>query len=178
MKHALLISDLMKTVMALALGIGLMGCGDECEDYDCAPCTETENLLVRLDTDSQTGFSAAEVAGAYLVRYAGPGFAAPLDTVRNGICGPNLLCAVDLQHLPLPTATGSAPALGYLAYNYRVVLPATGRSYDLSNLDVASQPGGPGCCSCATNLRRRALLNGVAVDDDGAGVGRGILLRR
>jgi hypothetical protein len=165
--------------LGASLGAGLAGCGEKCENYNCAPCTETENLVVRLDTDSgRNGFTAAEVAGAYVVRYRRTGFAAPLDTVRTGICGPNLFCAVDLQHLPLPTASAPAPALGYLNYNYRFVLPNAGRTYDLSDLDVASQPGGKGCCSCAYNLRRRGVLNGVAVADDGGGVGNGFVLRR
>ena len=162
----------------LAVSGLLAACGDKCEDYACAPCTQTENLVVRLDTDTRTGgFTSAEAAGAYLVRYAPPGFATPLDTVRTGLCGPNLFCAVDLQHLPLPSSN-SRPVSNYTQLNYRFVLPAAGRTYDLSNLDVASQPGGTGCCSCASNLRRRALLNGVAVADDGAGAGNGIVLRR
>ena len=134
--------------------------------------------MVRLDTDSRTsGFTSAEVVGAYLVRYAQPGFTTALDTVRNGLCGPSLYCAVDLQHLPLPSSS-SRPVSNYTQLNYRFVLPAASRTYDLSNLDVASQPGGTGCCSCASNLRRRALLNGVAVADDGGGMGNGIVLRR
>ncbi|MDO7847544.1 hypothetical protein Q5H92_14335 [Hymenobacter sp. M29] len=168
------------SVLATSLGINLASCGENCENYNCTPCTETENLVVRIETDSRTAgsFTSAEVAGAYLVRYARPGFATPLDTIRTGICGPNLFCAVNLQYLPLPVANGAGPALVYLNYNYRFVLPRVNRSYDLTDLDVADRPGGPGCCSCAMNLRRRAVLNGVAVADDGAGAGNGIVLRR
>lgn len=179
MKHSFPISDLLKMLCIVAFASTVAGCGENCENYNCTPCTETENLTVRLDTDSRTGgFTSTEVAGAYLVRYARPGLATPLDTIRAGICGPNLFCAVDLAHLPLPTVNGSAPALGYLNFNYRFVLPNAGRTYELTDLDVASRPGGEGCCSCAMNLRRRALLNGVAVSDDGGGVGGGIVLQR
>ncbi|OGX84716.1 hypothetical protein [Hymenobacter glacialis] len=164
----------------LAAGsVALAGCGDKCADYTCAPCTLTENLSVRIDTDPQRGgFTNAEVAGAYVVRYAQPGFITPLDTVRNGLCDSNLFCVVNLQTLPVPGATGVQPALAYAAFNYRFVLPNAGRNYDLSSIDMASQPPGKGCCSCGSNLRRRAVLNGTPVADDGAGDGRGIYLRR
>lgn len=167
------------TNLLLALGATLTGCGDKCADTVCVPCTRTENLSVSLDTRTQPGgFTGAEVAGAYVVRFAPPGFTTPLDTLRAGLCDASLHCHFDLQTYPIPGVAGWQHSLAYTTYNYRFVLPRAGRTYDLSNLDVQSQPAGPGCCSCASNVRRRALLNGVPVADDGGGEGNGILLRR
>ena len=167
------------TALLIAGAAALAGCGSKCADLACAPCTRTENFSVYIDTQSQPGgFKAPEVAGAYVVRYARPGFATPLDTLRTGLCDANLYCRFDLQAYPIPGISGSQLSLAYTTFNYRFVLPQVGRIYDLSNLDVQSQPAGPGCCSCASNVRRRALLNGVPVDDDGGGEGNGIALRR
>ena len=164
--------------LLIAFSNSLTAC-ENCEDYDCAPCTLTENITLRLDTSSQPGgFSAAEVRDAYLVRYAPPGFLSPLDSLRTRLCDGNTYCAISLDSYPLPVATGGQAALKYTYFNYRVILPKANRIFSLSNLEVASGPGGEGCCSCPSNIRRRLVLDGMAVADDGGGMGNGFLLRR
>jgi hypothetical protein len=166
-------------LLGMALGAGLAGC-DRCEGIACSPCTRTDNVNIYVDTNSSPGgFSSAEINGIYLVRYTSPGFMQPLDTVRTGLCSSNLFCFIGLESYPIPGTQNVLGSRELPNYNFRFVLPNAGRTFDISNIEVQSEgPSGRGCCDCGQNVRRRLLLNGVPMADDGNGSGRGFALRR
>ena len=169
---------LLGSVALLVASGALVGC-DACEDVHCAPCTLIDNVMVVLDTRSQpSGFSQAEIKDAYIVRYARPGFAAPLDTLPTGLCQSGVSCKFNLQEYPIPGAQGAQFAQHFADFNYRVVLPKASRTYSISDIDVQTNPPGEGCCNCGSNLRRRLMLDGVPVQDVGKGSGNCILLSR
>jgi hypothetical protein len=137
------------------------------------------DIRVVFDYDSvRGGFRKAETAGGYAVRYAAPGFAKPIDTVRQKRGGADFYWGyVSLRTLPWPTAPASSD-LG--SYSFRFVLPAVARTYDFTDIELEAGPsGGDGCCNCGENKRRRFLLNGVSVVADGyAYDGLGAVLQR
>ncbi|UOQ96280.1 hypothetical protein MUN81_13585 [Hymenobacter sp. 5317J-9] len=163
-------------------GTLLSGCGDKCAGVYCSPCNAfIDDIIVYIDVDSlHGGFRRADLAGGYAVRYVAPGFARPIDTVRQVRGGTNFYNGgVTLRSLPWP-AMVSVPAPSNLeSYNFRFVLPATNRTYDLSDIELQiGESGGDGCCGCGQNTRRRFVLNGVPVVADGDGSGRGAVLQR
>ncbi|MDB5271156.1 MAG: hypothetical protein JWP58_4196 [Hymenobacter sp.] len=161
----------------------LGGCGEKCEGVNCPPCNSfTDDIVVVFDRDSlQGGFRKAEIDGGYAVRYIAPGFNAPTDTVRQTRDGLNFYRGlISLRTLAgLAKPPGASPA-ALAASNYRFVLPALNRMYDLGNIDLQTGPGDAGdCCSCGQNVRRRFTLNGVPVVLDGnANNERPAVLRR
>jgi hypothetical protein len=169
---------------ALALaGSTLSGCGDKCAGINCAPCSTSPNdIVVVFDRDSlRGGFRKAELSGAYAVVYAGPGFAAPLDTVHQARGKVDFYWGF-VSLATLPWAANKIQPPYPESYNFRFVLPNAGRTYDFSNIELQTGPSGNsgGCCGdCGQNTRRRFLLNGVPVVADGAEFdGRGATLRR
>jgi hypothetical protein len=153
----------------LAAGAALAGAGlgacESCEDIYCAPCSPFVNdVALYFDTDStQQGFRRAELAGAYAVSFRRPGFGRATDTLR-------LIGATN--HLQYGVSLGSFPGVYYSAdslkqYNYRIVLPAIGRTFEVSELDVAGRYDTEGCCNCEENARRRFRLDGRAIVADG-----------
>ncbi|OGX81431.1 hypothetical protein BEN47_05645 [Hymenobacter lapidarius] len=152
----------------LALSGSLAGC---CGSIDCdCDVSSASDVVVSFDQDSlQSGFRAAEIRGAYAVRYVRPGFLMPLDTARQVLAATNFNSTnyISLQTLrwpanPAPPATGEA----FTKYNYRLVLPNASRSYSISELEVATEAGS-GCCGCPFNTRRRFVLNGKLVIAEG-----------
>jgi hypothetical protein len=168
----------------LGLGNILAACdNDKCEGVNCAPCTtDVDDVQVVFDLDSAgTGFRAAELRGAYVVRYKRPGFGAARDTVRrlatpgNGF-GRYYLALFQLRW---PRAVAGSYVVDTLqAHNYRVVLPAANRQYNLADLELRSQISTEGCCACPRNVRRRLLLNGLPIVADGAGDAGVVVMRR
>ena len=73
-------------VAVLVISGGLVEC---CGSIQCdCDVTSAGDVLLQLDPDSlQNGFRAADVRGAYVVRYARPGFLAALDTARLLLAG-------------------------------------------------------------------------------------------
>ena len=159
-------------IMGLAAGGVVLGsCGDKCTGLSCAPCNAfTNDIVVVFDRDSlQGGFRRAELNGGYAVRYTAPGFSAPVDTVRQTrgradfYRGP-----ISLLTLPWPGGLTGASQLSLEAYNYRFVLPALKRTYDMSKVELQTRAGdAESCCNCGENVRRRFTLNGVPVVLDG-----------
>lgn len=152
----------------VALSGGLAGC---CGSIDCdCDVVSASDVVFALDQDSlRGGFRAVEVKGTYAVRYARPSFSTPLDTVRSLLAGSNGYSSyVSLQNLNWSTKPVTPPAVtgGFIDYNYRVVLPNAGRTYDISNLEVATRVT-KGCCACPINERRRFVLNGNQVVAEG-----------
>ena len=164
----------------VVLSGNLAGC-DPCEDTYCAPCSDfTNDVQLLVDSDSlQSGFRKSELNGAYIVRYARPDFAAPLDTVRQGRGEKRFTpFTFSLQFIPWPTRPAAPAIQDYTGYNYRLVLPRAGRTYAFSELDVESKIESEGCCNCPTNVRRRFALNGQQVVPDGSGPQAVTVLRR
>ncbi|RZK16106.1 MAG: hypothetical protein EOO56_20845 [Hymenobacter sp.] len=136
------------------------------------------------DLDSAArGFRAAELRGAYIVRYKRPGFAFARDTVRRQLRPASSLSngfdryQLSLAELHWPGGISYVPDT-LMAHNYRLVLPAASRQYDLSNLEISIAIGTSGCCNCPTNVRRRLLLNGQPIVADGGGENTSVVVRR
>jgi hypothetical protein len=148
------------------LGFGLAGCcGSTVCDCDVGSAGD---VVLRADQDSlRGGFRKAELRAAYAVRYVRPGFATPADTVAlNLVGGPYPDAYISLQALPPVKGTGQTSA-GFTTYDYRLVLPNANRTYEVSNLDVATTVTS-GCCACPVNARRRFVLDGIAVVAEGS----------
>ena len=173
-RHKLRLSGLLA-----ALSVGLTAC-DPCEDTYCPPCSPfSTDVVVRFDDDSlRGGLRKAEIRSAYLVRYARPGFATALDTLRQRGREFNFYPQpLSLQTLPW-SRQQSAPAVtgDFTIYNYRFVVPAVRRTHEMSNLEVKTEASG-GRCDCGTNVRRRFVLNGRPVIANGSeNQERGIIL--
>ncbi|OGX84715.1 hypothetical protein [Hymenobacter glacialis] len=152
----------------LVLSAGLAGC---CGSIECdCDAGSASDVVVSFDQDSlQSGFRAAEIRGAYAVRYVRPGFLTPLDTARQVLASTNFNSTnyISLQTLRWP-ANPTLPTAGeaFTSYNYRLVLPNASRSYSISELEVATGAGS-GCCGCPFNIRRRFVLNGNPVIAEG-----------
>lgn len=156
------------TAGIISLLAALSGCGEKCEGVDCPPCNAFMNdIVVAFDRDSlQAGFRKAEIDGGYAVRYAAPGFSAPIDTVRQTRDGIDFYRGL-ISLRTLAVGLGRPPGAPQ-AYNYRFVLPALNRTYDLANIELQTGPSDTGdCCGCGKNERRRFTLNGVPVVLDG-----------
>lgn len=152
----------------VALGGGLTGC---CGSIECdCDTTSASDVVLSFDQDSlQSGFHAAEIRGAYAVRYVRPGFLVPLDTARLALASNNVgnINYISLRTLNLPAYPAPPAAAGvFTDFNYRLVLPQASRSYSISELEVATKTGS-GCCACPTNARRRFVLNGSLVVAEG-----------
>ena len=171
-------------VLFAAGGVALAGCGDKCAGVYCAPCNAfTGDIVVAFDRDSlQGGFRKTEIDGAYAVLYVAPGFASPVDTVRQIRGGADFYRGyVSLGTLPwsIGPTTARGPYPG--SYNFRFVLPRATRTYEISNIEIqtGASSGGDGCCDCGENKRRRFVLNGTSVVADGnENNERATLLRR
>jgi hypothetical protein len=158
------------SVLVVVWGGVLSGC-DECEGINCAPCNAyTSDIVLAFDSDSlRGGFRKAEISGAYAVRYSAPGFTDPVDTLRQTTrYGTNFYrYLIALNMLPWPGRLTGASAKGFITYNYRFVVPAANRTYDLRSIELQTEPNG-GCCGCGHNTRRRFVLNGVPIVADGS----------
>jgi hypothetical protein len=137
---------------------------------------------VVFDLDSAgTGFRAADLRGAYAVRYKRPGFGAARDTVRRLATPGNGFGRYQVALLQLRWPRAAAGGYGgdtLQAHNYRVVLPAANRQYNLADLELRSQISTEGCCACPSNMRRRLLLNGRPIAADGAGDAGVVVIHR
>jgi hypothetical protein len=113
-----------------------------------------------------------------VVRYKRPGFGAARDTVRRLATAGNGFGRYQVALLQVRWPRGGYGADTLQAHNYRVVLPAANRQYNLADLELRSQISAEGCCACPGNVRRRLLLNGLPVVADGAGDARLVIIRR
>ena len=166
----------LSTIQSISL-LGLLGLGsvlaacDRCENVDCAPCNAfIGDIVLAFDRDSlQGGFRKVEINGGYAVRYAAPGFTTPIDTVRQTPFGAEFYRGViSLGTLPWPRLLTNTTPYDPAAHSFRFVLPNANRTYEISNIELKTGPGNPeSCCSCGENLRRRFVLNGVAIVADG-----------
>ncbi|MBF9221524.1 hypothetical protein [Hymenobacter ruricola] len=150
-------------MMGGLLALGLSSCLD-CKEQTCDCFSEFEDSIrLAFDVDSlHGGFRKAELGGVYVVRYAKPNFATPLDTVReqprqNGLTFYQY--GIVLNYLFEPRGG----EYDISRYNYAVVLPAIGRRYQLSELELAGETLGNKCCRCYRNTRKRFQLDGQYV---------------
>ncbi|MBC6697588.1 hypothetical protein [Hymenobacter sp. BT190] len=161
------------------LSAALAGCG--CGTVDCDACDPfaDELVLFRLDADTlQNGFRKAEVASAYVVRYANPDFTQPRDTIRQQFQG--LYQGFGFTNrdiaLNLLFAGKISTAAQFLGSSYRVVVPLASRQFDISNLEISTEDG-TGCCPCSYNTRRRYFLNSRPITADGTSYSGTVLSR-
>ena len=93
--------------------MALDGCGDKCAGMYCAPCNAfTGDIVVAFDRDSiRGGFRKAEIDGGYVVLYVAPGFASPVDTVRQIRGGVDFYRGYSSLRT-LPWSVGPTPARG------------------------------------------------------------------
>ena len=127
-------------------------------------------LAFSTDTAESTspGFRRAEVRSAYLVRYGTADFQSLIDTVRQPIPG---AAGSDRPVLAIYYTAGRPPLFGlpdYVAPNtgarsFRLVVPAAGRSYAISNV-VLKQEAGENRCDGDRLTRREATVNGQVRD--------------
>ncbi|GAB2956918.1 hypothetical protein GCM10027048_24040 [Hymenobacter coalescens] len=153
--------------LSALLAVGLGGCqGLEAPDCSTVKCSSfAYDVPLRLDLDSlNAGFRRREVRSAYLVRYADAALRQPLDTTWQPPRGPQDFYlaggAVSLL-AALPAEGRTVQELP--RYHFQLLLPAAGRSYRITNLQVAART--PECCP--VNVRRRFNLNGTPVVADG-----------
>ncbi|WP_426061514.1 hypothetical protein [Hymenobacter sp. B1770] len=156
-------------LVSFGLASVLTAC-DRCENVDCAPCNPfIGDIALAFDRDSlQGGFRKAEINGGYAVRYTAPGFNMPIDTLRQSRNSVDFYrSGFSLGMLPWPRLLNTTP-YNLNEHNYRFVLPAINRTYDISNVEIVTGPGNTkSCCSCGENVRRRFVLNGAAIVADG-----------
>lgn len=158
---------------------GLSGClGCNSQICDCFDGGENDIYLAFDSDSSRQGFRKAELAGAYVVRYARSGFTTALDTARIG---------------PTPTYPSERAGFGVIlnyvfrqqttlpdvaANNYAIVLPRVSRRYQVAGIEIANETTGSRCCRCLTNTRKRVVLDGSALIADGNEGGPLAVLRR
>ena len=150
----------------------LASCTPDCRSQTCDCWSEFEDdIRLQIDLDSlKGGFQQAEVRGAYVVRYAKPGFATALDTARQQP-GQSLLnftygnIILNFRLFAPRTQADNEVA----QYNYAVVLPTIGRRYQVTDIELAGERRGDECCRCYRNTRKRLRLDGtyVVADDRG-----------
>ncbi|RYU79301.1 hypothetical protein [Hymenobacter persicinus] len=176
------IAPLLTTGLLLLL---LLVSACNCNNKICDCFSEGEDLVqFTFDTDSlQTGFRKAEINSAYVVRYRAPGFATPLDTVRQR-SGPDRMpqfyqfgyAALTLNALFAPRP--DQPGAPFTAYSYRIVVPAANRRYDVTELELAGETRGSRCCQCYRNTRKSLRLDGTYLAAEGPDRLLPLVLRR
>lgn len=163
--------------LLLLLGAGLISCED-CTQQTCDCFSEYEDTIqLRFDLDSlHQGFRRADVSGTYVVRFAPPGFATPLDTAREERQSSQdfYRYGIVLNELFLPRNGSYGP----VGYNYAVVLPANGRRYLVTDIELAGETRGSNCCRCYRNTRKRLTLDGAYLVAEDPGRGPAAVLRR
>ncbi|TGE07675.1 hypothetical protein [Hymenobacter fodinae] len=125
--------SLLQTAGAMgACGMLLTGC---CWDV---PRESTGFVTFQFDTDTTAtgrGFRKQEVQSAYVVLYLGAGLTQPTDTMRqmpgNRTLNPNILTIFNNPPNSLQLSFREAGTGGYLSY--RIVVPASQRSFDIAD---------------------------------------------
>ena len=157
------------TAAVCLLLLGLSSCAPDCRDQTCECWGQYQNFtFLAFDTDSlNQGYRAAELRGAYAVRYATSAPSAAPDTtaLRPGADGPagfkRLGVTLDFLFAPQPGSRQS-----FAAYNYAIVLPRPGRRYEITDIELAGEQSSDRCCPCYTLTRRRLRLDGQYVVAD------------
>ncbi|WP_210520748.1 hypothetical protein [Hymenobacter terricola] len=154
---------------ATLLATGLLAvAGCSCPPSDPPP----PQLTLAFSTDTLApggvGFRRAEMRTAYLVRYRAADFQPLLDTLRQPTA------ATVNSGKPMFSVfygPGYAPQFGLsefisqnvYARSFRLVVPAAGRTYDITNV-VLEQAAGSGRCAAPHLSRREATINGQLRD--------------
>ncbi|MBO2011857.1 hypothetical protein [Hymenobacter negativus] len=151
------------TAVALLL---LTGCELSCPLN--MPPPPTFILVFSTDTLTSTGagFRRAELRSAYLVHYATADFQRPIDTLRQlrspapvGSAKPFLSLYYPFGHAP----QFAVPDYGTATSNYRLLVPAASRSYDITDIQLTQEPGEKRCDGYRIT-RREATVNGQRRD--------------
>jgi hypothetical protein len=156
----------------------LTTCTPDCREQTCDCFSEYEDAIqLRFDLDSlNQGFRRADVRATYVVRFAPPGFATPLDTARE-----ERQSSQDFYRYGIVLNTLFQPRngnYGPVGYNYAVVLPAIGRRYQITDIELAGEERGSSCCRCYRNTRKRLTLDGTYLVAEDPSRGPAAVLRR
>lgn len=117
---------------------------------------------------SGVGFRRAEIRSAYIVRYGAADFQPLLDTLRQ----PRATSAASTQPVfsifygkdyPTQFSLPDYVRQNVTAHSFRLVVPAAGRTYDITNV-VLEQAAGSGRCAAPYVSRRQATINGQLRD--------------
>ena len=146
----------------LVTAAGFTGC---C--FDCfSPINEKYiNLAFPTDSLSSTGFQRTELRSVYLVRYNQAGFQGLPDTLRqlpSGLPATGDSALYYLSLYPEP-ATGTLLLPVYaqpgIPLSFRVVMPATGRVYELDKITRTYEDPTSGC-HCRYVREKQFVLDG------------------
>jgi hypothetical protein len=153
---------LLTLLLLSLLSTGLMGIG-------CCDCfNPTTDLSLEFSADSLggAGFRRAEWRSAYVVRYEAT-LTEPIDTLRQALpgatspAGGSYLYVLEGGSGPVAWLdsrwAGSKPV-----GSFRVLVPAAGRTYDLTDIDLKTTGGG-GRCGCYRIERFNFSLNGQRI---------------
>ena len=161
----------MRQFIFLAVSGLLLSLSSCCSYRTCDCFDEGENdVSFYFDSDSlNQGFREAGLRGTYAVRYESASFATALDTTyrQPGLRAyDSSFCEfyVRLNSL-FPPRPGTAQP--FTAYAYALVLPQTGRRYQITDIELAGERRGNRCCTCYSNTRKRLRLDGQYIVADG-----------
>lgn len=161
------LAGMMRFLLLLAMAAGLASC---CSNVAC-DCFDGfgSDILLQFDTDSLQGrsdfYRPADLRAAYVVRYRNVSPGLPVDSIPLQLKAEEGFpkYAFSLRSLFVPTSNSD----NFTQYAYRVVVPVAGRSYSVTALEVAGHEVEEHCCSCYQNTRKRLLLDGQPIIDDG-----------
>ncbi|GAB3579077.1 hypothetical protein [Hymenobacter daeguensis] len=141
-----------------------------CSCPPAGPPPPTFMVAFSADTLSSTGvgFRQAEVRSAYIVRYGSTDFQPLIDTLRqkNAPSAPAtqpIFVVLHGKNYPTQFSLPEYVRQNVSARSYRLVVPAAGRTYDITNV-VLEQANGSGRCASPYVSRREATINGQLRD--------------
>lgn len=147
-------------IIYIGTTIGLSSCCDcsSSPDYDLS------TFAFSADSLGGTGFRREELRTAYLVTYAQPSFQGLRDTVRQRSASTPPIALGNI--FPVDYSFSAAPnAAEFSLYthpglSYRIVVPATGRAYEIDNISkVFADREGDGC-NCEEIKEQRFTVDG------------------
>jgi hypothetical protein len=145
----------------------------------CCHCSDDgiELMHFRFDPDSLSnrGFRSAEIRTAYMIRYTDAQATELLDTLRQP--PRQYMLPPDSAYFPVTyqprsyvhftfLLSGIGQTLnGRMVKSYRVIVPATGSTYAITDIDLALKNSDlPLSCGCSTIKRKSFTINGRKVD--------------
>ncbi|RTQ50838.1 hypothetical protein EJV47_09485 [Hymenobacter gummosus] len=145
----------------------------------CCHCSDDgiELMHFRFDPDSLSsrGFRSAEIRTAYMIRYTDAQATELLDTLRQP--PRQYMLPPDSAYFFVTYQPRSSIDFTFLLFgfgstvngktvkSYRVIVPATGTSYAITDVDLALKNSDlPLSCGCSTVKRKSFILNGRKVD--------------
>lgn len=142
---------------------GLSGC---C--FECLPPIAEKFIELAFPVDSVrgTGFSRVELRTVYLIFYNQPGFRGTTDTMRQ-LPGGQIAMGQDATYYLNLYPKNTTPAMTFFSvyaqpgtpFSYRIVVPATGRVYEIDHVSETYTDPERGC-SCRYVKEKLFTLDG------------------